>query len=91
MRQNVYRIEWLAKAAKQFHKIKDEKLKVRIIQIIEEDIACNPLIGKPLNFDFEGTRSYRLGNLRILYRPYKTKLIIVIIRIDHRKNVYRLH
>ena len=90
MINRIYTIEWLPQAEQQLHKIKDEHLKKRIFQIIEEEIAHDPHVGKPLNFQFKGTRSYRVGHLRILYRPYEKKLVIVIIRIDHRKNVYRI-
>ena len=89
MRRHFYTIEWTSRAQKQFRKITDEKLKQRIIEIIENEIASDPLIGKPLTLGFKGIRSYRIGRLRILYKPYKAKLIIVILRIEHRKSVYR--
>ena len=90
MRVTAYIIEWSNPAAKQFQKIKDKKLAQRIIEVIEQEIAVNPLCGKPLTEPFKGVRSYRIGRLRILYRPDIQKLTSVILRIDHRKNVYRL-
>ncbi len=90
MRVPVYTIAWSNHAAKQFKKVKDKKLAQRIIEVIEQEIAMNPLCGKPLTEPFKGARSYRIGRLRILYKPDIEKLTTVILRVDHRKNVYRL-
>jgi len=39
----------------------------------------------------EGGKGYRLrvGNYRVVYEVFKDKLIIVVIKIAHRKDVYR--
>jgi len=89
MREEVYSIAWETAAAKQFKKIRDSGLKARILDVIESKIAKDPLIGKPLTFVFKGVRSYRLGHLRILYKPYKERLVIVVLKVEHRKTVYR--
>lgn len=90
MRPSGYTIEWSNYAARQFQKIRDKKLAQRIIEVIEQEIAVNPLCGKPLTEPFKGVRSYRIGRLRILYKPDTEKSVSVILRIDHRKSVYRL-
>lgn len=90
MREEVYSVEWARQAAKQFEKIKDDALKGRILDVIENEIAKDPLIGKPLAFVFKGVRSYRLGRLRILYKPYKDRLVVVVLRVEHRGSVYRM-
>lgn len=90
MRLPAYAIEWSNHAAKQFKKVKDKKLAQRIIEAIEQEIAMNPLLGKPLTEPFKGVRSYRIGRLRILYKPDIEKLTTVILRVEHRKSVYRL-
>lgn len=90
MRVSAYTITWSTHAAKQFKKIRDKKLAQRIVEVIEQEIAVNPLLGKPLTEPFKGVRSYRLGRLRILYKPDTERLTSVILRIDHRKSVYRL-
>ena len=89
MRGKRYSIEWGNEAAKQFKKIKDLELKRRILDVIEDEIAKDPLVGKPLKFVFKGTRSYRLGRLRILYKQYKNRLVIVVLSVEHRKSVYQ--
>jgi mRNA interferase RelE/StbE len=89
MRKHSYKIEWHPHAERQFRKIKEQNLKDQIFEIIEYQIAHDPLIGKPLTGEFYGTRSFRLGVLRVLYKFYKDRLVIVILSIDHRKQVYR--
>jgi mRNA-degrading endonuclease RelE of RelBE toxin-antitoxin system len=90
MRLSAYTIGWSNPAAKQFQKIRDKKLAQRILEVIEQEIAHNLLVGKPLTEPFKGVRSYRVGRLRILYKPDTEKLTSVILRIDHRKSAYRL-
>lgn len=91
MRQNSYTIEWTPQALKQFKDIRNTELSTKILDVIEHDLALNPLIGKPLCEPFQGARSYRVGKLRIIYKFYKDRLVIVVLRVDHRKNVYKTH
>jgi len=39
---------------------------------------------------FENYYRVRVGNYRILYEVYKQELIIKVVRVAHRKDVYRL-
>ena len=84
-----YSIEWEASAAKVFKKIKDASFKESILSILENELAYNPLLGKPLKGPFEGIRSLRVGVVRILYKYYANRLVIAILTIDHRKQVYQ--
>ena len=88
MRRHHYRIEWDPQAAKTFRKIKEQRLKDHILDIIEEEIAANPLAGKPLAGALKGIHSYRSGILRILYKFYVDRLVIVILNIEHHKDAY---
>ena len=91
MRYKRYVVEWHREAAKQWRDIRDPSLREEILKIIEETLAVDPMAGKPLSGPFVGVRSYRLGVIRIVYKPYKGRLVIVILRVEHRKSVYRLH
>ena len=66
----------------------DRKLGEQIAKAIDR-IALNPNLGKFLKGDWKGYRKYRTGNYRIIYRIEHSKLIIYIITIDDRKDVYR--
>jgi mRNA interferase RelE/StbE len=88
MRYSVYTIEWNRSARKQFEGIKDEALKRHILDVLEIEISRDPLAGKPLSGPFAGVRSYRIGVIRILYKFYKDRLVVVVLSIEHRRNVY---
>ena len=89
MRAHTYTIEWDRKAAKAFDGIKDKKLKEYILDALENVVAHDPLVGKPLVGPLKGIRSYRIGVIRILYKHYKDRLVIVVLDVAHRRNVYR--
>ena len=90
MRFRIYTLQWGEEAKKQFHKIKNKKLQERILDVLENEITHNPLSGKPLTFQFKGFYSYRVGHLRIIYNIEKETLIIFVVNIEHRKDVYRI-
>lgn len=75
-------------ASTQFERLKDKKLKERIISALEY-IAKEPSVGKPLQAEFKGYYSYRIGDYRIVYGLGSNKKHIGIIRIAHRREVYR--
>lgn len=52
-------------------------------------LALRPELGEFLKGEWKGYRKYRTGNYRILYRVEHSKLLIHIITIDDRKEVYR--
>lgn len=83
-----YRLRFTNTAASQFQKFKDKKLKERIASALEF-IAGDPLIGKPLQAEFKGFYSYRIGDYRIIYSFSKTDKHLDILKIDHRREVYR--
>ncbi|MBF0490936.1 MAG: type II toxin-antitoxin system RelE/ParE family toxin, partial [Candidatus Omnitrophica bacterium] len=56
---------------------------------LENVLAHDPMAGKPLKGTYKGLRSYRLGVIRILYWFHNKKLVVVIVDIVHRKDVYR--
>ena len=90
MRRNVYQIVWHNEASKYFSKIADPKIKEYIIEVLNNVIAQDPFVGKPLLGAYKGVRSYRIGVIRILYSFYKDKLIVVVLSIGHRKNIYKI-
>ncbi len=52
-------------------------------------LSLNPYLGKPLKGEFQGIYSLKVWPFRILYEIYKKQLIIHIIKISHRQNVYK--
>lgn len=66
----------------------DKGLKLRIKKAIER-IGENPSIGKRLTHELSELHSYRTGNYRIIYRIYHKQVLILILAIGHRKDIYK--
>lgn len=64
------------------------KLGEQIAKAIDR-IALHPELGEFLKGEWKGYRKYRTGNYRIIYRIEHSRLMIYIITIDDRKDVYR--
>ena len=64
------------------------KLGEQIAKAIDR-LAVNPELGESLKGEWKGYRKYRTGNYRIIYRIEHSRLVIYIITIDDRKDVYR--
>lgn len=52
-------------------------------------IADNPFVGKRLDADYQGLWSYRVWPYRILYAIHQHAVTVLILRVGHRKDVYR--
>lgn len=83
-----YKIEISSTAEKSLKKItKKELLKIveaiQILSINPFPEGCRKLAGE------EGTYRIRQGDYRIIYEIEGKKLLILILKIGHRKNVYR--
>jgi len=52
-------------------------------------LAKDPHMGKPLKLGMKGRWSYRAGMYRIIYSIEHKKLMVLIIDIGHRREIYR--
>ena len=66
----------------------DQHVAYRAFALIEEIIAKDPYSGKKLKGKYSGLFSYRFSDYRIIYEIRQQKLVVVILRVRHRKNVY---
>lgn len=85
----MYKIVFSKKAAKSLEVIgkSDQKLGVRIINAIES-LSDDPKKGKALKLDLKGLFSLRVGTYRIIYKIVKNKLLVQIIDVGYRKQIY---
>ena len=85
----MYRIEFSRTAEKELVKIykTNAKLYSRIINTVE-NLSEDPMLGKALKNVLKGYYSYRLGTYRIIYEVSHKKLIVTVIDIGHRRNIY---
>jgi mRNA interferase RelE/StbE len=66
----------------------DKKERMRVVAAIDQ-LAENPHIGKLLKGELSGLRRIRSGNYRVIYEINEGEVIILVLRIAHRKQVYR--
>ena len=64
-------------------------VKTRVGSVLSEVLAENPFVGKALKAELKGLYSYRVGDYRIIYAIVKHELIIKVIKVMHRREVYR--
>jgi mRNA interferase RelE/StbE len=85
----VYKVELTYQAERALEGVfrSDRSLYERFLKafgIIAQDLAQ----GKCLHGKLRGVYSYRLGSYRILYETYHQRLVVVIIDLGHRKEIY---
>ena len=66
----------------------DKKERIRIVSAIDK-LTDNPHIGKILKGEFSGLRRIRSGNYRVVYEINEGEVLVLILRIAHRKQIYR--
>ena len=66
----------------------DRKIGQQLARAIDR-LGENPLLGEPLKGQWKGYLKYRTGRYRIIYRLEHQKVMIFIVTIDDRKDVYR--
>jgi mRNA interferase RelE/StbE len=86
-----WQIEFTPEAEKQLAKI-DRQSANRITNFLRERIAAaeNPRsLGKALKGVLREFRRYRVGDCRIICRIENDRLLVLVVRVAHRREVYR--
>ena len=60
----------------------------RVIAAIDA-LGEQPLAGSPLKGGLRGLRRQRVGDYRILYELLDEELVILVVRVAHRRESYR--
>ena len=87
MKESRYNVFFTREAKRNVEKV-DPSIK-RVIQKAIESLSVSPAKGKPLAYDLSGLHSLRTSDYRIIYRLKERKLIIIIIAVGHRKEIYK--
>jgi mRNA interferase RelE/StbE len=77
----------LTEEAERFLKKCDKPVRDRILDKLEK-LREDPRLGKPLTASLAGFWSLRIGDYRAIYQIKDNELIITVIKIGHRKNIY---
>ncbi len=84
-------IDVTAKAEKALAKL-SKLVADRITCFLAEKAAENPRgYGKPLSKSLAGVWRYRVGDYRISARIEDERLVVLVVQIGHRRNVYGGH
>jgi len=85
-----YKLLFLKEAVEEFKKL--DKAVQRIIKEKLELLVQNPEALKnnikPLKGKYKGLYRLRVGNYRVIYKRDNDKLVILVIRIGHRRDIY---
>ena len=74
-------------AAKELERITKPQ-RLRIITAIDR-LAANPFLGSALKGELRGLRRLRVGDYRVLYEVQNDAVVVLVLRIAHRREVYR--
>jgi len=84
-----YRVEVGPAARRQLYAL-PEAVAAAVLNFLEGPLAENPRrVGKALTGSLEGLSGARRGAYRILYRIDDDRTLVTVIKIAHRKDVYR--
>ncbi len=88
MRPNVnFSLKIKSSAFKELKRI-NKPDRTRIIHAIDQ-LTASPWLGKSLKGELSGLRRIRAGDYRVVYEIHDQQVLILVVRIAHRKDVYR--
>ena len=62
--------------------------RLRIMSAIDR-LSDSPFVGNALKGDLRGLRRIRVGDYRVLYELLDETLVVLVVRVAHRREVYR--
>lgn len=85
----VYKVVYLEQVEKDLKNLDKPKVK-KILERIENYLAHAPKeLGKSLKGEFQGYWRYRWGDYRVIYKISEKEILILVLRISHRRQVYK--
>ena len=83
-------VEFDDRARRELRKL-DSKVQKDILRFLRERVAGSPdprQFGKPLRLNLAGLWRYRVGDYRLICRLEEDRLIVLVIKVGHRREVY---
>lgn len=85
----MYEVRITPEGLRHLHKLPD-KIRAAAVEAIFATIAVNPKrAGKRLLGDLEGLYSARRGDYRLIYEIDDEVQVLIVHRVQHRRDVYR--
>ncbi len=84
----MHKVVWKDKASKQLAKI-DRTMAKKIKDKVKSYLAQDPVNrGEPLSYEYQGLYRYRFSDYRVIYEVKEKELLIFVVKVAHRKEVY---
>ncbi len=84
----VWRIDYTETARKQLKKL-DRQVARRIVNYMDSRVTASPReLGKPLRGEMGELWRYRIGDTRVLCDIQDGVLVVLVVKLGHRKEVY---
>ncbi|ETW22000.1 type II toxin-antitoxin system RelE family toxin [Mycobacterium gastri] len=85
-----YQVELTRAAKNALTDLLPEAVAIACWEFIRGPLAENPhRVGKPLRDQLEGRYSARRGEFRVIYQIFDERVVVRVIHIAHRRDVYR--
>ncbi len=89
MTDGAYSIRWSPTAKRDLRRL-PHKIGKAVVEFVYGSLAGNPeRVGRELHLELAGLHSARRGDYRVIYRIEQQAHAVVIVRVDHRADVYR--
>ncbi len=83
----VYSIQFKRSVAKDLRKLPKETQRL-LLDVIDQELGRDPHQGEQLKGQFKGLRRLRQGRYRIIYQIIELEVVVLAVKIGHRKDVY---
>jgi len=84
-------VEWDERARRELRQL-DRQIQRTILRYFSERIATDDdprRFGKPLRHELQGLWRYRIGDYRAVCQIENELLVILVLAVNHRRQVYR--
>ena len=86
---HTYTVVLSAAAKRSIERDLPESVALAVVEFLYGSLATDPYrVGKPLRFDLEGYWSARRGQYRVIYSVHDDEILVRVVRISHRADVY---
>jgi mRNA interferase RelE/StbE len=86
----IWRVEFDERAARELRRL-DKQAQRAILRYLRERIATDQdprRFGKPLSRELTGLWRYRIGDYRVVCNIEDGQLLVLVVRVGHRRGVY---
>lgn len=80
-------IRWERRAVKELRRLPRDT-QILVVEVVGA-LRLDPLRGRPLSGQWKGLRRIRVGTVRVIYGFDGKELLISVLRVAHRRDVYR--